>query len=656
MRDSLVFHVHTPSIATVRHQAAHLTRALQSINSTDYPPEAFQLRSLFLCATDYIVELLDHMSDTASSDPDVDIRLRDLAKLIQDFYSYMRYLRASTPTQSPPAVRLALNLLTQTYRTPQLAHALLLVRPQWKYNLEHVSITRELRKNVPISAIDPDQSLGVTTPDELLQSLWRWWRARLATAEQNEVPLDAPEQVAILSFSGLAADDPFFLPLLAHELGHYFDSSYERYLSAEIIKGRAEISTEAIIAKLDGALPEGQDSVHDAGELKRWKMELQKRVYRCVQELLADSLETRMMGLAFFAAHSENLKTISQWPEPMILRTGYPGFKFRLQQVLKQLISHNSLLAFASTPAPSGHEDDQKVLWDYLAAWTARLEGDEYDTDQVVMSATEYRLHELVMESVARTLEAVSQTADMVIDSTICAQLTNRVYDRIALLQDDLPPVLETESHEALSELLAAAWIYRLKTSVYPQASTRKVAVDSYTKLCRLMLKALELLPLLQRSSDPPAPIHVASVPLDPTAGVLSQREINSRTDAALGDPRRIAIVPLRRKAIQSSSVDLRLGNWFSVFRRTKVRSVPLDPTMESELLKSAAREDIFVPFGRDFLVHPGDFVLGVTLEFVALPNDIAGWVEGRSRPGRMGLSVATATHVAPGFHGVLVL
>ena len=64
----------------------------------------------------------------------------------------------------------------------------------------------------------------------------------------------------------------------------------------------------------------------------------------------------------------------------------------------------------------------------------------------------------------------------------------------------------------------------------------------------------------------------------------------------------------------------------------------------------------VFVPDGKDFIIHPGDFVLGATLEFVALPSDLMGFVEGKSSIGRLGLLVATATQIAPGFHGVVVL
>jgi dCTP deaminase len=55
-------------------------------------------------------------------------------------------------------------------------------------------------------------------------------------------------------------------------------------------------------------------------------------------------------------------------------------------------------------------------------------------------------------------------------------------------------------------------------------------------------------------------------------------------------------------------------------------------------------------------LLHPNSFVLGTTLEFIALPTDLMAMVEGKSSLGRVGLIIATAGQVGPGFHGVIVL
>src|SRR6185503_3243963 len=76
----------------------------------------------------------------------------------------------------------------------------------------------------------------------------------------------------------------------------------------------------------------------------------------------------------------------------------------------------------------------------------------------------------------------------------------------------------------------------------------------------------------------------------------------------------------------------------------------------QEALLRTVGRAETFVPSDQTFLIHPGDLVLAITQEFIALPNDVMAFVEGKSGLGRLGLFVATATQVAPGFHGVVVL
>ncbi|GAH46269.1 unnamed protein product, partial [marine sediment metagenome] len=66
--------------------------------------------------------------------------------------------------------------------------------------------------------------------------------------------------------------------------------------------------------------------------------------------------------------------------------------------------------------------------------------------------------------------------------------------------------------------------------------------------------------------------------------------------------------------------------------------------------------ESHYVPLGNDFILHPNQFVLGITLEWIHFPKDLAGYVIGRSSWGRQGLIIATATGVHPGFSGCLVL
>jgi dCTP deaminase len=109
-------------------------------------------------------------------------------------------------------------------------------------------------------------------------------------------------------------------------------------------------------------------------------------------------------------------------------------------------------------------------------------------------------------------------------------------------------------------------------------------------------------------------------------------------------------------KEAGSASLDLRLGCWFLLFRNSHlpcldVYESPGDVPSESQLAKMQ-----YVPFGERFILHPKAFVLAVTLEWIRLPANVAGYVVGRSSWGRHGLIIATATGVHPGFTGCLTL
>ena len=79
-----------------------------------------------------------------------------------------------------------------------------------------------------------------------------------------------------------------------------------------------------------------------------------------------------------------------------------------------------------------------------------------------------------------------------------------------------------------------------------------------------------------------------------------------------------------------------------------------LSPTRQADLLKY--KDDTFVPIGDHFVLHPGQFVLGETLEWIHLPRDLVAFVIGKSTWGRDGLIIATAIGVHPNFSGILTL
>jgi dCTP deaminase len=113
----------------------------------------------------------------------------------------------------------------------------------------------------------------------------------------------------------------------------------------------------------------------------------------------------------------------------------------------------------------------------------------------------------------------------------------------------------------------------------------------------------------------------------------------------------RIKIDPWDPQMVQPASVDLRLGDSFRVFHNHRATAIDLrDPP-------SNLTEEVVMPDGEAFVIHPGEFCLGRTLEWVQIPDDIVARIEGKSSLGRLGLIVhATAGFCDPGFEGTLTL
>jgi len=104
---------------------------------------------------------------------------------------------------------------------------------------------------------------------------------------------------------------------------------------------------------------------------------------------------------------------------------------------------------------------------------------------------------------------------------------------------------------------------------------------------------------------------------------------------------------------IQPSSVDLRLGNEFRLFKYVEMPFIdPRNKEANQEITELRSIKD-----DGCFIVHPGDFLLGTTLEYVKVPDDMVARMEGRSSMGRLGLIIhSTAGYIDPGFEGKITL
>jgi dCTP deaminase len=127
---------------------------------------------------------------------------------------------------------------------------------------------------------------------------------------------------------------------------------------------------------------------------------------------------------------------------------------------------------------------------------------------------------------------------------------------------------------------------------------------------------------------------------------ILSDRSIREEIEAG-----RITIDPFDPSCLQPSSVDLHVDRTFRTFHNARY------PYIDVKAPMPGLTELVEVPGDTPFILHPGEFVLGSTLERVRLPDDLVARLEGKSSLGRLGLLIhSTAGYVDPGWDGYLTL
>ncbi|HWC13516.1 MAG TPA: dCTP deaminase [Actinomycetota bacterium] len=127
---------------------------------------------------------------------------------------------------------------------------------------------------------------------------------------------------------------------------------------------------------------------------------------------------------------------------------------------------------------------------------------------------------------------------------------------------------------------------------------------------------------------------------------ILSDRDIRAAIAAG-----RIGIEPFDEADVQPSSVDLHVDRFFRTFHNARHPFIDVKMPMED------LTEVVEVKEEEAFILHPGEFVLGSTMEYVKLPDHLVARLEGKSSLGRLGLLIhSTAGYVDPGFEGHLTL
>jgi dCTP deaminase len=680
-----------PSLQAALFQGQSLLARLESFSEGEFPSEAIRIRDLFILLIQQAQRRLWAIHQAQPRDPSTQgyLPLTDahvehivqIGGLIQGVHACLRYLEASKPPVTPPEIQTAISALIRR-QVPRVLgcrpqEVVVLVRPQWEYSLKYVNLLLHLEKLIEFSVLDPDGELSTTDFRSFLSALW-----------ENHGPRGEdrclPKHVAVISFAGLDGHDALLYPLLTHEVGHLIDFGYLRTLSGNprLQPEALVITSEHVSPIFDAFYPPNPPSValepYRSQEINRLCDQLNDHLQVCMREITVDLLATRMLGLPYFCAVAEYLKSILRWPEGIVNElTGYPGMAYRLQNAFEELtgpeaglVTLERLQAFLPNAAPGPARDAIQRGIDYLKEWSARITGVSRPT--VGLTTIQESLHELVRERVEQALPELRKLVREVIPAGELPTISENIGDLITLLAERVPPLqpllTQANLHQGpedatFGDVLTAGWLYELalgeaRAEALPSPER---AHAEYHDTCQLLFKAIELngaraaiLELDEHALDP-APARPLATSATNAGAASGPFLVEALTRPRLRE--RLCLVPFYGLApVNAATLDIRLGNWFRIARRT--RSTSIDLTSKAELMKvrQEQQSEVYVPFRQFFTLHPGDFALAVSLEYLALPPDLVAFVEGKSSLGRGGLIVATATQVAPGFKGSIVL
>jgi deoxycytidine triphosphate deaminase len=408
---------------------------------------------------------------------------------------------------------------------------------------------------------------------------------------------------AMIQLPYFHGSDVLWLPiLLGHELGHLVCTEFGTVPSLDL-DHRIDLA-EASLLTVPFAAPSGS------------AIALLEVANNWAAELLCDANAVRRYGPAGVAALAEFLESLGATDH---VSSSHPPGWLRYSLMLKWLgeVTDSRLNAvlepwqsIAATRPPFDHWVDFLIdllleasedIWSAIAKW----------------APAEY--------SWRTRIPKVHKMADELLSGVPCSPAPSSTVDEF-----------ET------GDIIAAAWIARIEDP--------KVPVD---QLARKSVVDADFLRLWQRAALD-ADVHefggdeIAELG---TAGTLAGPQIAERLERS--DASRIVVKPLLRGAIGGAAIDVRLSNRFIVFSRSRVAS--FDPlALDSD--PRQIQQEMELPWGSRFVLHPNELVLAATLEYLVVPGDLTAQVITRSSYGRLGLLSATAVQVHPHFQGCLTL
>ncbi len=418
------------------------------------------------------------------------------------------------------------------------------------------------------------------------------------------------------AFPRIEGRDILFQPILLHEFGHTIDWNNSLM--------------EQVYTSLGLS---GPTKSEDDERLTSW-----------IREFIADLLATRLGGPCFALALQQLsvIANVLDQDSPT-----HPASRFRLSMIVEHL---QSMGYFASPPGSLVEQAVREWLVDLSVDPTKNPFPGTRST--LLNPAARSKMH-AVVEGYCRSNNLTPFD---------CDSFKVNVPSLVTQLRRGVPPVLAATHTDHLSPLppvFNAAWELWLSTDPvfddFHETANRGPTLHVLSGLAFKAVQAAEVVRLWKKGATTNA-LHQQSGPTIrtaasvPNAAVLTEAELRRRIRE-----QQIIITPLLDRAqVGEGSINLRLGTDFII---TRVADLPsFKPHEFGEEAIRRYQERVSKTFGEPFVLHPGRLVLAATLEYIALPLDCAALVLSRSSYGRLGLIVATAVYVQPGWKGCLTL
>jgi len=572
--------------------------------------------------------------------------LRKVRMIVESFkilHSFLRYIEACLPERIPYQMLNALRLfISETI--PDSEKDCILIRPKWKYNFEYFDLLSEMSKTFPPIYDDVRRIF---------------------------------ERIPVISFPGIDKENILALVSIAHEIGHYIDY---RGGSPLFEHQGVEISFEKEM--IDLWIQKASEIYPDIKELPAlfrdnilnniFRAKLEKMVSIWLREFTADIIAARLFGPAYLLSIAEIFKLL---PSPKEIY--YPSNQRRLEEISKELNEDDGKLNWAKffetniVDIPEG-----KVYFEYIKDIESKKFLYPIDAKKREVEIYLYKLEENILEkATSKPLKIIKNyIRETIAPDTNCFRPTNAIPDIIELLKYNIPPNVELKTCFTvpriykLREILNASclyWLHKMK-----EDTTLPHDIKEWEDFNKITFRALELSHIhqsfigeIQLNATINKQRDITSVGgsenVENDKGVMTADEIIKFMKKDF--PNCLVITPIiDPNQIQGISVDLRLGNKLITMKRSTLHSIDIKnweqrkEEMKQIILRS--REEVYLNLGEKFVLHPGEFVLGHTLEYLYLHPSVMGYILGRSTWGRLGLIIATATKVDPGYKGTPTL